>query len=71
MNLKPGVLLKSSYKTPLYLHPESGNSEWITTINPGDILMCITPPIKRYGGFFKVLTNRGDVGWIGTAEEVM
>ena len=71
MNLKPGVLLKSSYKTPLYLHPESENSEWITTINPGDILMCITPPIKRYGGFFKVLTNRGDVGWIGTAEEVV
>jgi hypothetical protein len=71
MKLKPGVLLKSSYKTPLYLHPESGNSEWNTVINPGDILMCITPPVNRYGGFFKVLTNKGDVGWIGTAEEIV
>jgi hypothetical protein len=71
MNPKPGALLITYYKTPLYLHPESGNSEWITTINPGDILLCITPPINRCGGFFKVLTNRGDVGWIGTAEEIV
>jgi hypothetical protein len=66
MKIERGMLLTSSYKTPLYLHPDSGNAEWNTTINAGDLLLCITPPIKRCGGFFKVLTNRGDVGWIGS-----